>query len=106
MSLDAVEFIRRFLLHVLPTGFVHIRHYGFLANRARQKKLSLARKLLDEKSNIHTSSCEAPADERPESDQTAHSELCPACKEGRLILVETIYPDPGTGADPQGIDTS
>jgi len=33
MTLEAVEFIRRFLLHVLPTGFVHIRHFGFLANR-------------------------------------------------------------------------
>ena len=39
MKLKAVEFIRRFLLHVLPTGFVRIRHYGFLANRVCQEKL-------------------------------------------------------------------
>ena len=46
MKLDAVEFIRRFLLHILPTGFVRIRQFGFLANRARGKKLALCRTLL------------------------------------------------------------
>ena len=46
MTLEAVEFIRRFLLHVLPSGFVHIRHFGFLANRTRKKKLALCRSLL------------------------------------------------------------
>jgi hypothetical protein len=46
MTLDAVEFIRRFLLHILPNGFVRIRQYGFLANRARGEKLKLCRKLL------------------------------------------------------------
>ena len=39
MTLDAVEFIRRFLLHVLPSGLVRIRHFGFLANRVRKQKL-------------------------------------------------------------------
>ncbi len=43
MTLDAAEFIRRFLLHVLPTGFMKIRHYGFLANRNRREMVSLAR---------------------------------------------------------------
>jgi len=106
MSLDAVEFIRRFLLHVFPTGFVHIRHYGFLANRVREKKLTLARGLLGEMPSTHTSNSEAPADKTGESDQDVHSELCPACKEGRLILIEIIYPDPGAGLDPDGCDTS
>src|SRR5204862_3480858 len=46
MTLDAVEFIRRFLLHVLPSGFVHIRHFGFLANRNRKEKLARCRSLL------------------------------------------------------------
>ena len=41
MTLKAVEFIRRFLLHVLPTGFVRVRHYGFLSNRVCQEKLTL-----------------------------------------------------------------
>src|SRR3954451_22371623 len=46
MTLKATEFIRRFLLHVLPSGFVRIRHYGFLANRVCQEKLALCRALL------------------------------------------------------------
>ena len=47
MTLQATEFIRRFLLHVLPKGLVRIRHFGFLANRCRRKNISLCRKLLD-----------------------------------------------------------
>jgi hypothetical protein len=46
MELSAEEFLRRFLLHVVPTGFVRIRHYGLLANRTRQTKLARARQLL------------------------------------------------------------
>jgi hypothetical protein len=46
MSLDAVEFLRRFFLHVLPRGFVRIRHYGLLSNRFRKQPLPLARTLL------------------------------------------------------------
>ena len=46
MSLDAVEFIRRFLLHVLPSGFVKIRHFGFLSNRNRKTMILRCRELL------------------------------------------------------------
>jgi hypothetical protein len=46
MALDAVQFIRRFLLHILPVGFVRIRQFGFLANRTRREKLALCRTLL------------------------------------------------------------
>jgi hypothetical protein len=46
MTIDAVEFIRRFLLHVLPPGFVKIRHFGFLANGCRAEGLKLSRILL------------------------------------------------------------
>ena len=46
MTLDAVEFLRRFFLHVLPKGFVRIRHYGLLANRFRNRLLPLAHDLL------------------------------------------------------------
>jgi len=45
MTLDAVEFIRRFLLHILPPGFTKIRHYGFLASAVKSKKLALCKKL-------------------------------------------------------------
>lgn len=47
MELSEDEFVRRFLLHVLPLGFMKIRHYGFLANRGRDKRLELCRKLLN-----------------------------------------------------------
>ena len=47
MTLEAAEFIGRFLLHVLPKGLVRIRHFGFLANRCRRQKISHCRKLLD-----------------------------------------------------------
>jgi hypothetical protein len=46
MTLDAVEFLRRFFLHVLPNGFVRIRHYGLLSNRFRKQLLPLAHQLL------------------------------------------------------------
>jgi hypothetical protein len=46
MTLPAEEFIRRFLIHVLPDGFQRIRYYGFLSNRRREEKLTLCRQLL------------------------------------------------------------
>jgi hypothetical protein len=48
MRLDATEFIRRFLLHVLPKGFMRIRHYGLLANRVKDSRLAQARRALDQ----------------------------------------------------------
>ena len=47
LTLSATEFIRRFMMHVLPNGFVRIRYYGFLANTHRQEQLHKIRKLLD-----------------------------------------------------------
>src|SRR3981189_732426 len=55
MTLDADEFIRRFLLHALPDGFHRIRHYGFLANGARGDSLALCRRLLNARD---TGACE------------------------------------------------
>jgi hypothetical protein len=46
MTLDATEFLRRFFLHILPKGFVRIRHFGFLANRFRSSRLTLCRQLV------------------------------------------------------------
>ena len=46
MTLDAIEFVRRFLMHVLPSGFVRIRHYGILANCHRREKLMRCRESL------------------------------------------------------------
>jgi hypothetical protein len=59
MALDVDEFIRRFLLHIVPDGFVRIRHFGLLANRTRRAKLARCRQLL--------ASPPAPAIPPPES---------------------------------------
>ncbi len=79
MTLDAVEFIRRFLLHVLPRGFVRFRSYGLLANRCRAERLARCRKLLGvEESTDATDpiSTSATQDKAPP---------CPSCKAGPMI---------------------
>ena len=55
MTLETTEFIRRFLLHVLPKGFMRIRHYGFLANRCRKQQLARCRQLLGQATSTETS---------------------------------------------------
>jgi len=60
MTLEAVEFIRRFLLHVLPSSFVHIRNFGFLANRKRKEKLALCRSLLDGTQGVSGPGADSP----------------------------------------------
>ena len=83
MTLDALEFIRRFLLHVLPSGFVKIRHFGFLANRNRREALPLCRSLLpalpDQVSTFLT-----------ETQQRALVRRCPFCRTGGLHVIEQI----------------
>jgi hypothetical protein len=86
MTLDAHEFIRRFLLHVLPGRFVRIRHFGFLGNRQRTKKLALCRQLLAAAASLAPASSgskpQAPASTVP--DTVVPSGSCPACGQGRL----------------------
>jgi hypothetical protein len=89
MTLDAVEFIRRFLVHVLPTGFVRMRHFGFLANRARKKKLVLCRSLLAARGLATDASSTAQSSE-PSDSGKQESDLCPICKHGRLISIEIV----------------
>jgi Putative transposase/Transposase zinc-binding domain len=80
MTLDAVEFIRRFLLHTLPSGFVKIRHFGFLANRHRRPALALCRSLLPP-ARI------AVASTLTEKQRRAVDRKCPVCKVGTLCLL-------------------
>jgi len=87
MTLEAVEFIRRFLLHVLPTGFVHIRHFGFLANRKRKEKLALCRSLLPAPQILAQASADSPGDSTLE---VQVSRRCPVCQTGQLILVQLL----------------
>lgn len=86
MTLTAHEFIRRFLIHVLPPGFRRIRHFGFLANRFRKEKLALCRKLLE---NPVTDLLPAPAQLRRRTASHAEPEIprCPKCRTGMLIRV-------------------
>ena len=93
MTLNAVEFLRRFLMHVLPSGFMHIRHYGFLANRVRKEKLSLCRQLLEDDASIQTSSpLEQPQSAIIDLMENVQSSLCPVCKIGRLSTTQSIFP--------------
>ena len=92
MALDPAEFIRRYLAHVLPTGFMRIRHYGLNGNRAKHHKLAQARAALD---------CPSPqpAPTPPETIETfwlriAHLDIhqCPHCASGRLHRIATLAP--------------
>jgi hypothetical protein len=77
MKLSGVEFLRRFLLHVLPRGFQRIRHYGLLGNRARAVKLAVSRLALG--AAIPEPSAVAPSPLVPTCD------LCPRCRSGRML---------------------
>lgn len=92
MTLDAVEFLRRFLLHVLPKGFVRIRYYGFLANRNRPEKLQRVRTLLGQPALCPSSdpALTPSGDSRNEIPSLQTSELCPACNHGRLIPIAVM----------------
>jgi len=93
MPLSAAEFIRRFLLHVLPDGFQRIRYYGFLSNRYRQQKLAQCRQLLGMPTPEDTPDQSSPAqDYRDRYEELTGSSLraCPACHQGRMVLREAL----------------
>lgn len=97
MALGGTEFIRRFLLHVLPSGFMRIRHFGLLANRSRRAKLEQCRQALAVKHDqfIKQAIC---IKEHGESRETPQKEIsCPVCKKGQLMIVE-VFPRPRTFA--------
>jgi hypothetical protein len=103
MTLKADEFIRRFLLHVLPSGFVRIRHFGFLANHHRETKLALCRELLG------VFQADPQQSSTPDAWTTLYEMLtgeslglCPACHQGRMVTVEILPPQ----KQHQGIDSS
>ena len=95
MTLAATEFIRRFLWHVLPSGFHRIRYYGFLGPRHRAEKLTRCRQLLGSTPSITT-----PADPLGPTDDPTRGDprtrvsprLCTACGLGHLIVIERLPP--------------
>jgi putative transposase/transposase-like zinc-binding protein len=85
MTLDATEFIRRFLLHVLPDSFQRIRHYGFLANRSRKRSITLCRRLISEAQAVAGDheilpTPAAPLDSQPAADSSRSPRACPVCQ--------------------------
>ena len=106
MTLPADEFIRRFLIHVLPDGFQPIRYYGFLCNRHREEKLALCRQLLgmpdvDLDPTPGSQSSDYDCDTLYEKLTGSSLHQCPICRQGRMIVVEILAPDV-----PELIDTS
>jgi putative transposase/transposase-like zinc-binding protein len=93
MTLSADEFIRRFLLHVLPEGFHRIRYYGFLGNRYRKEKLERCRQLLG-MVPLEEITGEALQDYRDRYEALTGSSLwqCPVCHRGRMIVIQVIEP--------------
>jgi hypothetical protein len=89
MTLDAQEFIRRFLLHVLPSGFMRIRHYGFLANRCRRQKIVLCRELIGESADSDAVTDSMSTDDEDHKIQSSNERICPSCKKGCMVLIET-----------------
>src|SRR5262249_12943612 len=93
MNLSASEFVRRFLLHVLPSGLVRIRHYGILSNRHRHEDLALCRELLtggkavqivsESPAKVETTECPEP---------TTATRVCPRCGAGRMMLIAEFPP--------------
>jgi len=89
LKLSTEEFMRRFLMHTLPSGFVRIRYYGFLANRCRAQQLERCRQLLGVPvGEACTSQDTLPAPEGTEP--AAERRTCPSCKTGVLQLVATF----------------
>jgi hypothetical protein len=91
MTVDAEEFIRRFLLHVLPDRYVKIRHFGLLANRKRKCHIALCRMLLGSERT------ETIKDE-PKTWQELMLEVsgvdvtrCPVCRKGRMVTIEVLH---------------
>jgi hypothetical protein len=107
MTLSADEFIRRFLMHVMPNGFHRIRYYGFLGNRYRNQKLAQCRRLLG------MPTAERPADPpKPEREYyERYEELtgrslrqCPHCRKGQIVKVAILPKTLVTS--PRGINSS
>ena len=99
MRLDTHEFVRRFLLHVLPNGLQRIRHYGFLANRYRAVKLARCRELIAQPEPV-VASPEAPVDYRDRYLLLTGKSLrdCPQCGHGHMVCIERFPP----GSMPRG----
>ena len=91
-KLSGVEFLRRFATHILPAGFVRIRHYGFLASRNKPVELNIAKKDLKQPKweKIKYSWAEIA------TDKLNYNPLqCPCCKKETMLIIKIMEPDRG-----------
>jgi hypothetical protein len=112
-TLEAVEFLRRFVLHILPKGLHKIRYFGLMANRHRQAKLARCRALLGQSADTVVTTAIAAGEDAPEADSKAvriePGDPCPVCQQGRMELVETYHRHRAAddlSVEPPGWDTS
>lgn len=91
MILKVEEFIRRFLLHILPSGFFKIRYYGIFSNRIRKKMTELCRKILNKVSNNISKIVEDCKDILTEI-AGGNRNICSCCKKGNMQIISTYYP--------------
>ena len=107
MTLDSVEFVRRFLMHVLPSGFVRVRHYGLLANRHRQEKLARCRELIGMAVTPQADTAPSEPDPVlptvPETTVTP-TRVCPRCGAGRMVVVAEFPPMPSAAGTRAGLE--
>jgi hypothetical protein len=103
MTLTAVEFVRRFLRHVMPTGFVRVRHYGLLANRHRREKLARCRKVLG---TAVTPQADAPDPISLLSHEATvtPTRVCPRCGASRMVVVAEFPSVPPTECARAGLE--
>jgi putative transposase/transposase-like zinc-binding protein len=88
MQMDTGEFARRFCLHILPSGFCKVRHYGLLGNRGRRQRLEQARAAIAVLAKQHPSQFSPVGPPKPESDELSSAVLrCPYCDSPRQQLV-------------------
>jgi hypothetical protein len=109
MKLDIDEFIRRYLLHVLPKGFFKVRYYGIFSNRYRKENIDMARQLLSQEAENNKEEAledgnrvwekqDTIWDEIMESIRNCKKANCPECKKGRLYFAGIVRRDaPGSG---------
>jgi len=94
MTLETPEFIRRFLMHTLPKGFVRIRYYGFLANRQRNRHLDQCRELLGVQPRPNESEAQDAAEPEEDAQPQQSCPTCPACQRGKLVIIQHVSPSP------------
>jgi hypothetical protein len=91
MTLSAIEFVRRFLMHVLPSGLVRIRHYGIMANCHRKVKLARCRELLSG-AGLPESEDQEPVEAPRLAALVSPTQVCPICGAGRMTMIKEFPP--------------